>query len=366
MLCHLLSLAAMMVVPFSSATTTVTVRNDQPRLDVDGQYVDAHDGMILSHTFPNGTNFYFLYGEFYNKTTGGPYPASWGNSPQMAVYTSPDLTTWSYRGPGVPSVNQSKWIPNVFFDKRSQRFVMWYGCGQWCVGVSTDGLTFTNVTVQTSRYGYADSTDGTGVFVDDDDQRYIIFSSPNHNHVVSIEKLTPDYLSSTKEVVAVFPDTMVESPSLFKRNGIYYATYGSCCCACRDGSGQVVLWSLNITGPWKKQYPYADINCADPSAEICGDFHGSVDLLVWNAQWWGPSFIPLASGETAIMFTGRRWLSGPQNPPACKTLCTNGPECNKADYFLARDFDVWYRLNFTEDGHVRLMEHLDSFQMEVP
>eukprot|EP00750_Incisomonas_marina_P011677 INCI16400.7.p3 GENE.INCI16400.7~~INCI16400.7.p3 ORF type:complete len:114 (+),score=17.92 INCI16400.7:1288-1629(+) len=58
------------------------------------------------------------------------------------------------------------------------------------------------------------TTDGTGVFVDDDGQGYIVFAtstlpnglpgSPTHvggGHVVSIEKLTPDLTSTTQEAV---------------------------------------------------------------------------------------------------------------------------------------------------------------------
>ena len=64
----------------------VVIRNDAPRLDVDGNYLDAHDGCIVAH---GGT--YFLYGESYGNATGGTFPGDWGASPQLAVYTSPDL-----------------------------------------------------------------------------------------------------------------------------------------------------------------------------------------------------------------------------------------------------------------------------------
>jgi hypothetical protein len=159
----LLALTCNPVLPVRAAPRNVTLYNDRPRLDVDGQYVDAHDGMILAHTFPNGSTLYFLYGEFYNTTCGGAFPATWGRYPQMAVYTSEDMTAWTYRGQAVAAAGStsSKWIPNVIFDKLRGRFVMWYGCGQWCVATSDDGLVFSNVTLQYSRYGPADSTDGT-------------------------------------------------------------------------------------------------------------------------------------------------------------------------------------------------------------
>ena len=80
-------------------------------------YVDAHDGMILAHTFPNSSTIYFLYGEFYNLTRGGAYPVSWGHYPQMSVYTSDDLIAWSYRGQALDDGGGggTKWIPNVMY-----------------------------------------------------------------------------------------------------------------------------------------------------------------------------------------------------------------------------------------------------------
>ena len=46
--------------------------------------------------------------------------------------------------------------------------------------------------------------------MDDDGTAYVIYSSIDENHQVSIEKLTPDYLQSTFENYGFFPDTYVE------------------------------------------------------------------------------------------------------------------------------------------------------------
>ena len=115
----------------SASARLVTIHNDEPRYDVDGALVDAHDGMILA---VNGS--YFLYGEFYNQTSGN-YPWT-GGYPKLAVYTSPDLLAWTYRAPLLIG-GQEGWIPNVFYDKQRQRFVLWYGVGDWGVGASPAG-----------------------------------------------------------------------------------------------------------------------------------------------------------------------------------------------------------------------------------
>ena len=355
--------------PSLAAAKLVTIRNDAPRLDVNGAYVDAHDGCIVAHA---GT--YYLYGESYQNATGGTFPGDWGNSPQLAVYTSPDLTAWTYRGSPLSNddADATKWIPNVLWVESQQRFVMWGGSGDWFVATSTDGIAFTLATAHTtSRLG--GGTDGTGFFVDDDGQGYIAFSwtGPGFDHVTSIERLAPDLLSSSHvNVSGFFPDDYNESPGLFKRGATYYLTYGSCCCACRGGGGVVVFTAPTIEGPWTRQAVNADVNCANATATICGGFGARTtnrDQLVYNAQqvppheparahhqatsipklanlapksrparpatphdlhpiprtphrWWGPSFIPLKNGTTQVLYTGRRWLSGWANNPDCDDM----------------------------------------------
>jgi len=48
----------------AGAARTVTIQTDAARRDVDGNYIDAHDGKIVEH---GGT--YFLYGESYGNQT---------------------------------------------------------------------------------------------------------------------------------------------------------------------------------------------------------------------------------------------------------------------------------------------------------
>ena len=321
----------------------VTIRNDIPRLDVNGNYVDAHDGCIVAH---NGT--YFLYGETYGNVTGGIFPSDWGNYPQMAVYTSPDMVTWTLRGYPLASdtADSTKWIPNVLWVESQQRFVMWGSSGDWFTATSIDGIAFNLVNAHVdSRLGQ--DCDGTGFFVDDDGAGYVIFAASNHNHIVSIERLTPDLLNSTQQNVSdFFPDGGVESPGLFKRGATYYVTYGACCCACRGGGGVVIFTAPSINGPWTRQAPYSDVNCYDANAQVCsGDPNSPTrDQLVYNAQWWGPSSIPLANGTVQVLMTGRRWLSGFGNNPACDDMCGNGGgrggpnSCRTPAYQLATDF----------------------------
>lgn len=387
--------AISILVMLTTTTTTVveakvvTIHNDKPRLDIHGEYVDAHDGLVL---VVNGT--YYMYGESYgNQTLATPYP--WKSYPRLLVYTSPDMVNWTCRGDPLPMVGGTLWIPNVIYDKNTHRFIMWLGRGGWLSATSHDGIHFTpSGPTFFSRFGAPAGTDGTGLFVDDDGTGYVVFASsppgidspthpswPGHEshahhfgHLVSIEKLTPDLLHTTYvNVSGFFPDDFVESPALFKRNGFYYVTYGSCCCGCAEGGGIVVFSSKSIKGPWTRQSPHSDINCRNSSAPICGGFElrkNELHSLVYNAQWWGPSFIPLSSGETAVMFVGRRWLSGPNHPPGCNDICGNGGKrelCRSSTYFLKTDFSVWYPLEFDpHTGFIFQMQPLPTFQLSLP
>ena len=51
--------------------------------------------------------------------------------------------------------------------------------------------------------------------------RYVAYTAMNlpgqKDHVVAIDRLAPDYLSSTGEQIAILPDYFVEGVMLFKR-----------------------------------------------------------------------------------------------------------------------------------------------------
>ena len=193
--------------------------------------------------------------------------------------------------------------------------------------------------------------------------------------------MTPDLLGTTEvNVTGFFPDDFVESPSLFKRKGWYYLTYGSCCCGCSEGGGQAVFKARAIEGPWERQSPHADINCRNASAEICGGYlrrNDNYANLVWHAQWWAPSFIELADGSEQIIFIGRRWLSGPNLPEGCFDICSNGPPLGHGDkaacqnggahYEMRSDKSVWYPLEFNEQtGDILPMTRLESYTLDLP
>ena len=172
---------------------------------------------------------------------------------------------------------------------------------------------------------------------------------------------------------------------MFKRGAKYYMIYSSCCCACREGSGAVVFSATNISGPWTRQHK--DVNCRTPVGEeparICAgmpdpDASGKqrpTGRLVIPAQGFSISLIPTSAAEggdttmTTYVWQGQRWLSGPNNPVECPTLC--GPAVGKcaqaANYSNANDYSYWIPLKFDEDGSVLDFEpFVAEFNIDLP
>lgn len=262
--------------------------------------------------------------------------------------------------------------PFGVYNPKTEMFVVWFnayihGCcnGNFGVAQSKDGIHFEIVSLNVT--GYYSEVDCNGLFVDDDGTGYVIYSSVTQDHSVSFEKLTPDFLHSTHENYGLFPDHYVEGPVLFKRNGLYYVIYGSCCCFCRGGSGVIVYAAPTIKGPWQ-QLGY-DINCNTNSTYICGAYGERVtqDPLIIQAQGIGLSLINTTRG-IVYLWSGERWLSAPHNNPNCPDECR--PEtgiCEEPpNYIKGHGFSYWIPLEFNSDGSIATFQpFVDSFTLDI-
>jgi hypothetical protein len=347
----------------------ITIRNDVPRLDTDGNIIDAHSGMILP---VNGV--FYLYGERYTNSTGfGPSPPQL--FPKLVVYTSSDMQSWTYGGEVLTDWPTKPFgtffTPWAVYDKATNTFVLWFnaylnGCcsGNWGVATSKDGLRFTLATTNmTGKYSVVDCN---ALFVDDDGAAYMLYTSETENHRVSIEVLTSNYSSIVPGAnKGLFPDGYVEGAILFKRGSTYYMSEGSCCCFCRGGAGVVVYKSESLNGPWVRQP--LDLNCNRTDAgDICGAFgERDHDPIRIQAQGIGLSLIPLADGSTAYLWHGERWISAPFNNPACDSECATCTE--DARYVKGHSYSYWIPLAFDNaTGDVLpFAEFVDSFTLDI-
>ncbi len=233
----------------------VTISNTEPRRDITGAIVDAHDGNLL---FADGR--YYLYGTAYGNSAG------FSINNRFRVYSSPDLKQWTFEGELLKSPPDGiHYNPSVVYNPRTRKYVLWYNwypkLWDGLVGVAVSDtpigpFTIVNPHVQLSQ---ADQKPGAGtLFVDDDGTGYYIYNAigalfgtsaganlPDHS--VRVERLTPDFLDSTGQVSDVLASGC-EATSMFKRDGRYYALFDHTCCFCKEGSGARVYVASNPLG----------------------------------------------------------------------------------------------------------------------
>jgi beta-xylosidase len=136
------------------------------------------------------------------------------------------------------------YCPRVIINPNTKKWIMWFnfipssgtGVSQslYAVAVSdTAQGPFQLVTDNVTTLAW-ENTGDLNLFQDDNGDAYIIYTSHindkiyNPNHLMSVEKLSDDYLSSLgKEYNSgFFGQIPVEAPAMFKRNNIYYAVFG--------------------------------------------------------------------------------------------------------------------------------------------
>ncbi len=84
-----------------------------------------------------------------------------------------------------------------------------------------------------------------------------------------------------------------------------------------------------------------------------------------NAQWYGIAEIPVKGG-TAYILLGDRWLSGPNNNPACPDLCGSyGAACAQPDYFVGTDAQYWQLLEFDDQGNIMPFKYAANFTLDL-
>ena len=307
----------------ATAFRAVTVQNTVPRRDTDGNVIDAHDGCL--HFFAGR---YYLYGTAYGKTAG------YSINSRFRVYSSADMEHWTYEGELLKSPPDGVYYrPYVAFNERTHKYVLWYNWYRklWDgeEGVATSDTPVGPFTIVNTHIELSQAKDSPGdgsLFVDDDNTAYFIYTAIAQGHSIRVERLAPDFLSSTGEVSAVI-GVGCEAPAIFRRGASYYALFDTTCCFCTPGSGARVLVASNPLGPYRQlgninrdangktvipaqQTFIANIATADGPAYLwMGD--------EWNSrpdgtkghdlQYWGPPLRFAADGSILPLENTPRW-----------------------------------------------------------
>jgi hypothetical protein len=224
---------------------TLTVNNDLPRMDRNGQIVDAHDGRIIQF----GKTFYW-YGTRYGGTNG------FTAANEYVCYSSQNLAQWKYEGVLLPQKPAGVYYrPHVVHNKRTDKYILWYNWypqlwnGRFGVAISdrpTGPFKIVNdsVVVKHNALGVGD----LGVFTDDDGRAYLSYNTIT-NHKVSVELLDGNYTASTLQG-SDFIAEHCEAGAMFKRNGVYYLLTDYTCCFCTQGSGARIYTATQPLGPY--------------------------------------------------------------------------------------------------------------------
>ena len=327
----------------------VTISNTEPRRDTQGDILDAHDGCL---EYFEGQ--FYLYGTRYGRTDG------FGKANRYVCYSSPDLATWTPHGEMLKDApSRTYYRPYVKFNQATGNYVMWYNAdNQYGVAVADRPAgPFTvsnpNVQVKYSGRGIGDM----GLFVDDDGTGYLTYTvgvggnfgvkvEPIPHHQICVEKLTPDYLGSTREA-GPFVAGNCESPAMFKRNNLYYLLFDNTCCFCTDGAGARVYTATVPMGPFTYR---GNINIkAAPACDLPSPWtnpgSGRPDCII-KAQQTHVATLPTPSG-LVYLWMGDRWGSRP-------------------DGIKGHDFQYWSSpLQFDKDGMIQQLKWENEWKFAV-
>jgi beta-galactosidase len=215
-----LSLALCEVAPAQSL-----IRNGTDWKDVDGQPIRAHDGGI---TRVGGT--FYWYGTSYESNPKGLYGSRESPWDGFRVYSSADLVNWkdegyAFRRPekGWCSIYTSH-RAHVIYNERTKKYVMWFFYILHYPGVILMVATSDTPTGPFELLGPRETGGPFGfgqdmnLFKDDDGTAYLVYDDGNRD--LRVDKLTDDYLASTKQSIVAVPRAH-EAPAMIKHMGKY-------------------------------------------------------------------------------------------------------------------------------------------------
>jgi hypothetical protein len=257
------------------------IDNTIPRTDINGNWMDIHDGNVLKLD----DNLFYWYGMGYQdcelekglippRNCPGIYQefghCGFRTDHSVNLYTSPDLERWTFVKDIFPDGSRPDGIyfrPKVIYNKATHELVLWIN---YLAPAKTPLASYPGarlmVAVSDSPEGpYEIVTDfaaieasGGGDFnlmIDPNDANataYIAYDAWGNNHALVIEQLTPDYHDSLGALASTGTISPIsnEAPILFERQGWYYLLYGHTCCFCEQGSGAEVWAADHPLGPW--------------------------------------------------------------------------------------------------------------------
>eukprot|EP00045_Choanoeca_perplexa_P018429 m.291442 g.291442 ORF g.291442 m.291442 type:complete len:378 (-) comp17816_c0_seq6:185-1318(-) len=334
---------AVALLPIGNHGVVTQIDNTQPRTDQSGNIIDAHDGTIVQWK-PQGLYYYYAVAYGPCLDTGAPCDRCNQTKDQtgVGIWTNRYLAQdqWHWQGWLFPNnTHRPAEVlirPHAVYNNRTRLYVLWLnamgqgpcpaGSANKCYITMTSPHPegpFGDVVVAHTKYTAQGGVGDFDVFTDDDGTGYLIHkrsgAATQDPHRMLIEQLTDDYRHSTNATLGVFGQQRVEAPVMFKRNGTYFAMFGSLCCFCPLGSGINVYTASRPLGPYTLQ---GNVGCqaSVPVGCTCNNTRGYIPPPsrtcpsvppVTQAQQNVIVKVPSSNGTTTLLWTGDRWQSSP-------------------------------------------------------
>ena len=357
--CSFLPVLLLLLAPPAAALGgVVAFDNSAPVVDVNGQQVDAHDGMVVQFDKPHGLYYryaieYGLYTEVgHLRSNGGgclDHCSTCGGfrfDHNVSVWTSPTLANGSWTlvtREALPIKTRpvaSYYRPKVVFNPATGLYVLWVNYAPGGYGNNGHYLSATSATpqgpfaiavVDVPMDPWVGNHGDFDLFRDSDGRAYVLYTcycGPGGSHggtTVSVVELTPDFLNATTNRSTPLANgagtnapVFAESPALFNNEsaGFYYALITHVCCFCRQGGGVSVFTAAHPLGPFSA-VAY-DIGCANRSSDVdgCSSSVGEFNVPACGGQgysWSGAQqnsvFAASTAEGTLLIWTGDRWYS---------------------------------------------------------
>ena len=233
---------------------------NEPWFDNRGERIQAHGGSVK---FFEGK--YYFFGE--NKEDTLPGAGIWHQG--VNCYSSDDLINWTFENT-ILKPSDNLWNPlhptrimdrpHVIYNKKNQEYVMWVKLvgsdenprdwNQQFMGIATSKSITGEFKLVDRIVPLGMSSGDFDLFVDDDEQAYIIFGKV-HTEII-VANLTEDYKNITGEYTSHLhffgPPIAREAPAVFKRQNKYYMITSGTTAYYPNSS--LMATADNMHGPW--------------------------------------------------------------------------------------------------------------------
>ena len=361
-----------------SRVVAANISNIDLRRDVMGEWMDVHDGNIMTLVDPKSMAVtYLYYGIAYHNCTiqHSWFPPRWcpgiyepfgqcgfRTDHMIRLYSSPDLVSWTLVSENVfPVASRPFGIyfrPKVVFNRKTQRYVLWvdflpnassplaaYPKAELLVATSDTAEGPFTLLHSATGLGHSGPGDFTLMVLPavsgEDDAAFVAYGAWSTEHTISIERLDDNFTNSLGlgNSSGLISPPGNEAPILFHRQGWIYLIFGECCCFCQEGAGASVYVASNPLGPWSPiQDVYRHENRSGlPPADLNPVDNRTADRIIASQNNFVFT-IPSSSStaEEVFVWMGDRWASAD-------------------DQLFGHDLQSWHVLHFASSSSTESM-----------